>query len=76
MAGDNDKLYRERERMVRAYEQRMAELSTCENNLGFFTSSSKSGDSMLKELQRRVVRLKESIATLEKKIKMIDEHIK
>ena len=76
MAGDNDKLYRERERMVRAYEQRMAELSTCENNLGFFTSSSKSGDSMLKELQRRVVRLKESIATLEKKIKLIDEHIK
>lgn len=76
MAGDNDKLYRERERMVRAYEQRMSELATCENNLGFFTSSSKSGDSMLKELQRRVVRLKESIATLEKKIKMIDEHIK
>ena len=76
MAGDNDKLYRERERMVRAYEQRTAELATCENNLGFFTSSSKSGDSMLKELQRRVVRLKETIATLEKKISMIDSHIK
>ena len=76
MAGDNDKLYRERERMVRAYEQRTAELATCENNLGFFTASSKSGDSMLRDLQRRVTRLKESIATLEKKIRLIDEHLK
>ena len=76
MAGDNDKLYRERERMVRAYEQRTAELATCENNLGFFTSSSKSGDTMLRDLQRRVAKLKESIATLEKKIRLIDEHIK
>ena len=76
MAGDNDKLYRERERMVRAYEQRTAELATCENNLGFFTSSSKSGDTMLRDLQRRVAKLKDSIATLEKKIRLIDEHIK
>lgn len=76
MAGDSDRLYRERERMVRAYEQRMAELATCENNLGFFTSNSKSGDSMLKELERKVVRLKESIATLEKKIGLIDEKLK
>lgn len=72
MAGDEIKLLRERERMLRAYEQRRSELHTYENNLGFFNSKSKSGDSMLRELQRRIERIKEDLKSIEEKIKLID----
>ena len=75
MSGDENKLYRERERLMRAYEQKRNELSTYENNLGFFNSKSKSGDSMLRELERKIQRIKEDIATLEQKIKVIDSHL-
>lgn len=75
MAGDENKLYREREKLLRTYEQKRNELLTCENNLGFFNSKSKSGDSMLKELERRIQRIKDDISTLEKKIKVIDSKI-
>lgn len=72
MAGDEIKLLRERERMLRAYEQRRSELHTYENNLGFFNSKSKSGDSMLRDLQRRIERIKDDLKALEEKIKLID----
>lgn len=75
MAGDENKLYREREKLLRTYEQKRNELLTCENNLGFFNSKSKSGDSMLKELERRIQRIKDDIATIEKKIEVIDSKI-
>ncbi len=75
MSGDENKLYRERERLMRSYEQKRNELNTYENNLGFFNSKSKSGDSMLRELERKIQRIKEDIATLEQKIKVIDSHL-
>ncbi len=75
LKSDTNKLYRERERLVRAYEAKNSELTTCENNMGFFTSKSKSGDSMLREMQRRVQRIKEDIANLEQKIKIIDGNL-
>ena len=72
---DTDKMYRERERLVRSYEQSVNELKTFENNLGFFNAQSKSGSSMLKEMERRIAKIKEDIAVLEKKIKLIDEKL-
>lgn len=75
MSGDENKLYRERERLMRSYEQKRNELNTYENNLGFFNSKSKSGDSMLRELERKIQRIKEDLATLEQKIKVIDSHL-
>ena len=72
---DTDKMYRERERLVRTYEQSVNELKTFENNLGFFNAQSKSGSSMLKEKERRIAKIKEDIAVLEKKIKLIDEKL-
>lgn len=75
MSGDENKLYRERERLMRNYEQKRNELNTYENNMGFFNSKSKSGDSMLRELERKIQRIKEEIATLEQKIKVIDSHL-
>lgn len=72
---DNDKVYRERERLVRTYEQSVSELKTIENNLGFFNAQSKTGNSMLKDMERKIARIKDDIAILEKKIKVIDEKL-
>ena len=73
--GDENKLYRERERLTRALEAKRNELRTYENNLGFLSSKSKSGDSMLKEFERRADRLKEDIKDLEDKVKLIDSKL-
>lgn len=75
MGDDTSKLRRERERIVRAYEIKRNELKTYENNLGFLTSKSKSGDSMLREMERRIQRIKDDLASIEEKIKLIDSKI-
>ena len=72
MSDDRQKLSRERERLARALEGRRAELRTYENNLGFLTFKTKSGDSMLKEFERKAGRLRADIAELEEKIRLID----
>lgn len=75
IGNDQNRLYRERERLMRAYEQRRSELQTYENNLGFLSAKSKNGDSMLRDMQRRMQRIKDDIADLEKKIKVIDSKL-
>lgn len=72
---DTGKVYHERERLVRAYEMKSQELKTYENNLGFFNAQSKSGNSLVKEMERKIAIIKEEIAMLEQKIKLIDEKI-
>ena len=68
----SDRGLSERDRLVRTYEQRMSELKTFENNMGFLTANTKSGNSLVQEMERRIARLKEEIAELEQKIKEID----
>lgn len=75
MASDQDRLYRERERFVRAFEQKRNELKTFENNMGFFNAKSKSGNSMLKEMERKIENIKEELTLLEKKINLIDSKL-
>ena len=72
---DNDKVYHERERLVRSYEQKCSELKTYENNMGFFNAQSKTGNSIVKELERKIARLKDEITMLEQKIKLVDDKI-
>ena len=72
LEGNNDKLYRERERLVRALEGRRNDLRTYENNLGFLSAKSKNGDSLLRDLERRIERLKADIQDIQDKIKIID----
>ena len=72
---DTGKVYHVRERLVRAYEMKSQELKTYENNLGFFNAQSKSGNSLVKEMERKIANIKEEIAMLEQKIKLIDEKI-
>lgn len=75
MGADEQKLYRERERILRAFEIKRNELKTYENNLGFLSSKSKSGDSMVREMERRIQRIKDDLASIEEKIKLIDSKL-
>ena len=68
----NDRNLSERDRLVRTYEQRMSELKTFENNMGFLTANTKSGNSLVQQMEQRIVSLKEEIAQLEQKIKELD----
>ncbi len=69
-------LYREREKLVRALDNMKNELQTYENNLGFLTTSSKKGNSLLTEINRKVEKLKADIELVKEKIKVVDENIK
>lgn len=71
--GDDNKIGREREKMLRAIDQRRQELKTYENNLGFFNIKSSAGNSMYKEMEKKMNRLKQEIAEIQEKISMLDE---
>lgn len=75
-SGGFQSLYREREKLVRTYENMKNELQTYENNLGFLTTSSKKGNSLLTEINRKVEKLKSDLELVLQKIKVIDESIK
>ena len=62
----------ERARLVRQYEQLKSEVQTYENNLGFLNASSKKGNSLIDEMNRKVKKLKDEIALIKDKIKAID----
>ena len=75
MQESGSQLYREREKLVRIYENMKSELQTYENNLGFLNASSKKGSSLLLELNRKVDKLKADIELAKEKIKVLDESI-
>lgn len=69
-------LYREREKLVRAYENMKNEIKTYENNIGFLTSSSKKGNSLVIEMNRKIDKLKGDLELITQKIAVIDESLK
>ena len=75
MADNRQKLLHERERLIRAYESRIADLKTYENNLGFFSAKTKNGNSMLVDLQNKIQRIKSDIAEIENKVRLIDNKL-
>ena len=68
-------VYREREKLVRNYENLLNELHTYENNFGFLNATSKSGNSLLTELSKKMDKLKVEIEAAKEKIRHIDEDI-
>ena len=68
--------HREREKLVRIYENMKNEIKTYENNIGFLTSSSKKGNSLVTELNRKIEKLKNDLELISQKIAIIDESIK
>ena len=69
--GDNA-LDSERARLFRQYEALKQEVQTYENNLGFLNASSKKGNSLIDEMNRKVQKLKDEVNLVKEKIKAID----
>ena len=68
-------LSRERERLVRAYENKRSEIKTYENNLGFLTCSSKKGSNLLNEMNKKMEKLKDELNLIGEKIAAIDKEM-
>jgi len=62
----------ERARLMRQYEAIKQEVQTYENNLGFLNASSKKGNSLIDEMNRKVQKLKDDMNLVREKIKAID----
>lgn len=67
-----DALDNERARLMRRYEAIKQEVQTYENNLGFLNASSKKGNSLIDEMNRKVQKLKDDMNLVREKIKAID----
>lgn len=67
-----DALDNERGRLVRRFESLKSEIITYENNLGFLNASSKKGNSLIDEMNRKVQKLKDELEEIRQKIKAVD----
>ncbi|MBD5222830.1 MAG: DUF349 domain-containing protein [Bacteroidales bacterium] len=72
LKGDGNKMLRERDRLMRVCEARKTELKTIENNMGFFNIKSSAGNSMVKEMENKIKRIKQDIKELQEKIALLD----
>ena len=70
-----NRLFNERDKLLRQYERMKNELQTYENNIGFLSISSKGGGGLLKDLERKIESLKADMALIVKKIDAIDENL-
>ncbi len=62
----------ERARLMRKYETIRSEVQTYENNLGFLNASSKKGNSLIDEMNRKVEKLRNEMNLVKEKIRAID----
>ena len=69
---DGRGLNRERDRLVHALDAKKAEVKTVENNMGFFSVKSSAGNTLVKDMERRLNKLKEDIKQIEEKIAILD----
>ena len=63
----------ERARLMRKYETIRSEVQTYENNLGFLNASSKKGNSLIDEMNRKVEKLRNEMNLVKEKIRAIDK---
>lgn len=73
--GGNE-LTRERNRLQGAFDAKKQEIQTYETNITFFRSSSKKGNSLVADIEKKVERLKEELQEIAQKIKTVTEQIK
>lgn len=76
LSSDEMQLKRERDKLYRVLDAKRNELKTAENNLGFFNVKSSSGNSLLKEVERRIGRIKEDMAMIQEKINLLNGKLK
>ena len=75
-AGEEGRMNRERDKLTRALEARLAEANTIENNLGFFKVKSNAGNSMVKEMEKKIQKLKAEADEIREKIALLDSQEK
>ena len=68
-------VFHERDKLMRQYERMKAELQTYENNIGFLTSSSKKGNSLVDDMNNKIEKIKAELELIVKKVDAIDEKI-
>ena len=68
-------IMRERDKLMRQFERMKSELQTYENNIGFFSISSKKGSSLLDDMNKKMNQLKSEIELVVKKIEAIDKGV-
>ncbi|MDD2425595.1 MAG: DUF349 domain-containing protein, partial [Bacteroidales bacterium] len=61
----------ERDKLVQRFRQMEADIAVWENNIGFFAKS-KNADTLLADIENKIVKAKEELSQLEEKIKLID----
>lgn len=74
-SGNTNKLYNEREKLLRTYERIKLEKQTLQNNMGFLSISSKQGNSFVKEMERKIKKLDEDMELIVAKIELIDKNM-
>jgi hypothetical protein len=67
------KLLGERKKLLRLYDSLNNEIATAENNIGFFSGSSKNAEGLIKEMERKIEKLKEEKNLVLEKIKMLED---
>lgn len=69
-------LTRERSRLQSIFDAKKQEIQTYETNLTFFRSSSKKGNSLVADIEKKVTRLKSDLEEISHKIKAVADQIK
>lgn len=70
-----NKILYERDKLMRIYDKLKNDIQTYENNIGFFSVTSKGGGGLLKEMDRKIEDLKAEQELVLKKIQAIDDNL-
>ena len=62
----------DRNKLMRQYELLKQQIATYENNIGFFNSSSKKGNNMVQDLERKIQNLKQDLSIIIEQINALD----
>lgn len=73
LRGDKNTVVSEKEKLLSALERKQADLSTYENNMGFFNIKSSAGNAMVLELERKIKRIKDEIEEIKEKLSLLNK---
>lgn len=73
LRNDKTTVVSEKEKLLNALDRKKADLATYENNMGFFNVKSSAGNAMVQELERKIKKIKDEIAEINEKIKLLDQ---
>ena len=72
---DTSRLIKEREKLNRTLDNKRQELSTYENNLGFFSAKTKAASGLLRDVYHKIDLIKGDIAEIQQRIALVNDAI-